>query len=104
MLKDFGDIALEMNDHQLLLPLLSVDGFREAYEGGRDFRYVKEGLNLDLDFGAKTWSVTLNNQVFQQLLALRWGGSRIAIKVGAIPWYSRDNAIVNFTTNLTLHN
>lgn len=104
VLPNFGDVALEMNDRTLLLPLLSMDGFREAYEGGRVFKYVEQGLNLNLDFGRRTWSATLNNQAFQKLLALRWGGSRIAIKVGGMPWYNKDHAVVNFTANLTLQN
>jgi hypothetical protein len=100
----FGDIALKMNDRPLLLPLLSMDGFREAFEGGGIFTYVKEGLNLKIDFGKKTWSATLNNPAFQKLLALRWGGSRIALHVGGIPWYNQEHAIVDFTANLSLHN
>ena len=104
VLPNFGDLALEMNGRTLLLPLLSMDGFREAYEGRGVFKYVEKGLNLNLDFGRKTWSATFNNQAFQRLLALRWGGSRIAIRVGGTPWYNQENAVVNFTANLTLHN
>jgi hypothetical protein len=104
VLPAFGDVALKMNDRTLLLPLLSMEGFREAYENRGIFRYVKEGLNLQLDFGTKTWSARLNNPAFQKLLALRWGGSRIALHVGGIPWYNQEHAIVHFTANLTLHN
>ncbi|HWR52874.1 MAG TPA: hypothetical protein VN428_17320 [Bryobacteraceae bacterium] len=102
VLPAFGDIALKMNDRVLLLQLLSMEGFREAFESGGSFRYVKEGLNINLDFGNKTWAVTLNNQAFQKLLALRWGGSRIALNVGGLPWYDQEHAIVDFTAKLSL--
>lgn len=104
VLPTFGDVALKMNDRKMLIPLLSMDGFRQAYESGGAFSYVKEGLNLDLNFGARTWSVTLNNQAFQKLLALRWGGSRIQVNVGGVPWYNREHSILDFAANLTLHN
>ncbi len=104
VLPDFGDIALKMNDRTLLLPLLSMDGFREALESEGVFTYVKEGLNLNLDFGNRTWSATFNNQAFQKLLALRWGGSRIQVNVGGLPWYNQEHAVVDFTANLNLHN
>ena len=54
VLPDFGDLTLKMNDRALLIPLLSMDGFREAYESGGVFKYVKKGLNLNLDFGNKS--------------------------------------------------
>lgn len=103
VLPTFGDLTLKMNDRKLLIPLLSMDGFRQAYESNGAFNYVKEGLNLSLNFGAKTWSATLNNQAFEKLLALRWGGSRIQFNVGGVPWYQKDHAVVDFTANLTLH-
>ena len=78
-------MRVKMNDRTVMLPLLSMDGFREAFESGGVFKYVKEGLNLNLDFGNKTWSATFNNKAFQKLLALRWGGSRIQVNVGGSP-------------------
>jgi hypothetical protein len=104
VLPSFGDLALKMNDRVLLLPLLSMDGFREALESGGVFAYVKEGLNLKIDFANKSWSVKLNNQAFQKLLALRWGGSRIRLDVGGLPWYNQESAIIDFTADLTMHN
>ena len=85
-------MRVKMNDRTLMLPLLSMDGFREAFESGGVFKYVKAGLNLNVDFGSKTWSATFNNKAFQKLLALRWGGSRIQVNVGGSPWYNREHA------------
>jgi len=70
----------------------------------RGFKRVKERLNLDLDFGRKTWPATINNQASQKLLALRWGGTRTTLDVRGMPWYNQELAVVNLTANLTLHN
>ncbi len=103
VLPAFGDMALKLNGRTLLLPLLSMDGFREAFDNSGLFTYENEGLSLRLDFRNKTWSAEFNDQAFQKLLALRWGGSRIQLNVGGRPWYSREHPIVDFTADLTLH-
>ncbi|MFZ7112464.1 MAG: hypothetical protein ACOWYE_12335 [Desulfatiglandales bacterium] len=103
-LPTFGDMELEMNDHTLLMPLLSMDGFQEALDSGTIFRHAKDGLSVTLDFGNRRWSAALNKKAFEKLLALRWGSSRIKVNVGGIPWYNREHRILNFTATLKSRN
>jgi len=101
-LQTFGDLEIDVNDHQYVVRLITMDGFQEAFESGSVFKYAKAGLIMDIDFGNKTWSATFNEKAFHSLLAPRWGTVRARIIVGGVPWMTEDNAIVNYSANLKL--
>ncbi len=98
----FGDMEINVNGHPLVARLITMDGFQQAFESGGVFKYAKEGLILDIDFGEKTWSATFNQKAFHSLLAPRWGNLRARIVVGGVPWLTEDNAIVDYSANLKL--
>ncbi|MRR58790.1 MAG: hypothetical protein EG824_11345 [Deltaproteobacteria bacterium] len=98
----FGDMEINVNDHPYVVRLITMDGFQGAFETGSVFKYAKEGLILDIDFGKKTWSATFNEKAFHSLLAPRWGTVRARIIVGGVPWMTEDNAIVDYSANLKL--
>ena len=60
----------------------------------------KEGLILDVDFGARTWSASFNDQAFRRSLAPLWGKIRANILVGGLPWVNREDAVLDYTADL----
>jgi hypothetical protein len=98
----FGDMEIDVNDHPYVVRLITMDGFQEAFETGSVFKYAKEGLILDIDFGKKTWSASFNEKAFHSLLAPRWGTVRARFIVGGVPWMTEDNAIVDYSAKLKL--
>ena len=98
----FGDVEINVNDHSYVARLTTMDGFQQAFESGGVFKYAKEGLNLVIDFGKKTWSASFNQKAFHRLLAPRWGTVRARIVVGGFPWLTEDDAIGDYSANLKL--
>lgn len=103
-LQHFGDMGLETNGRETLIPLSDLDNFEDAVRHRGVLRYAKEGLIVVVDFGTKTWSATFNNQAFHELLAPRFGMFRTRIHVGGIPWHRSEEPIVHFTSQLKLRN
>jgi hypothetical protein len=101
-LPEFGDLAVNINDHQYVVPLILLDDFQKAFETGGVVKYAKEGMIVVVDFGKKRWSATFNNKAFHRLLAPRWGTVRAQIMVGGVPWITEDDPIVEYSANLTL--
>lgn len=100
-LPTFGDVEINVNGHPYVVRLITMDGFQEAFETGGDFRFSKEGLNLVIDFGRKTWSATFNKKAFQSL-APKWGSMRAKLIVGGVPWLTVKNAVFDYSANLAL--
>lgn len=98
----FGDVEININDHPLVVRLITMDGFQQAFETGGAYKYVKEGLVLDIDFGKKTWSATFNQKAFHSLLSPRWGSVRARMIVGGVPWLTEKNAIVDYSAKLKI--
>ncbi len=98
----FGDMGIEINGRPYVAELITMDGFQQAFQSGGVFKYAKEGLILSLDFGNKTWSATFNNQAFHALIAPHLGTVRTRILVGGSPWLNTEQAVVNYSANLTL--
>jgi hypothetical protein len=102
-LTTFGDVAMVINGHKTTIPLISMDEFQEAFQYGGVFKYSKNGLILDVDFGDKTWSATFKKQAFRELHAPRWGKMGAKILVGGLPWVNREDAVLDYSANLTFH-
>ncbi|WP_136525919.1 hypothetical protein [Geomonas ferrireducens] len=102
VLPDFGDVEINVNDHPLVVRLITMDGFQEAFETGGGFKYAKEGVILEIDFGKRTWSATFNEKGFHNLLAPRWGTVRARFVVGGVPWLTEDGAVVDYSALLEL--
>jgi hypothetical protein len=98
----FGDLGLEINGAQIIIPFLSMDDFEEAVENGGTLRYVHNGLIAEADLGKKTWSVSLNGRSFGEPLAPRWGKLGVTARVGGVPHYKAELPVVDFTARLTL--
>jgi hypothetical protein len=98
----FGDMAIEINGHPYVAQLITMDGFQRAFQSGGTFKYSKEGASLVLDFGSKTWSATFNEKAFDKLFVPNAGNIRARILVGGAPWFSGDEAVLNYSANLTL--
>jgi hypothetical protein len=98
----FGDVAMVINGEEKTFPLISMDGFRQAFLTGGTLKYAKEGLILVVDFGNKTWSATFNNKAFGRLLAPRWGKISAKFLVGGLPWHTGEEAVLDYSANLTL--
>jgi hypothetical protein len=99
----FGDVGIVINGNEISIPLISLDNFQQAVQSGGVVKYAKEGLILVVDFGSKKWSATFNNKAFTRILAPRWGKISAKILVGGLPWVNREDAVLDFSANLTLH-
>jgi hypothetical protein len=102
VLPAFGDLEIDVNSHPYLVRLLNFDGFQQAFQSGGVLKYAKNGLILVVDFGNKTWSATFNNKAFSALAAPRSGKFRAQLLVGGHPWLNAENAVLNYSANLTL--
>jgi hypothetical protein len=98
----FGDLGLEINGAQIIIPFLSMDDFEEAVENGGTLRYVHNGLIAEADLGKKTWSLSLNGRSFGEPLAPRWGKLGVTARIGGVPHYKAELPVVDFTARLTL--
>ena len=102
VLPSFGDMEIDVNGYPYVARLITLDGFQQAFETGGVVKYAREGLVLVIDFGKKTWSATFNQKAFQRLLTPRWGTVRARIMVGGVAWMAQDNAVIDYSANLTL--
>lgn len=98
----FGDVEVNVNDHSYLAQLVGREDFQQAVQSGGIFKYAKEGLILFFDFGNKTWSATFNGKAFHELLVPQVGLLRTRLSVGGVPWYQADDAVLDYSANLTL--
>ena len=57
---------------------------------------------LSFDFGRKSWSATFNGKAFNELLVPQIGMLRTKLSVGGLPWYQADDAVLDYSANLTL--
>ena len=97
----FGDLSLVSNGEQRDIPLLSLKGFRDALARGREVVYKSDGTKVVVDFGKGKWSAEFRDVDVHRLMAPRWGGVRLAVKVGGRTVCSVEHPIVDFTTKLS---
>jgi hypothetical protein len=97
----FGDLLFAINGQETGVPLLALRDFKEAVEHGRDLAYDKRGIHLAIDFKKKTWSAAFKGEAAKAIMAPRWGGSRIAVKVGGEPWCTERLEVERFTAKLS---
>ncbi len=98
----FGDVEVNVNEKPYIAQLVNLEDFQNAVQFGGIFRYAKKGLILFFDFGSKTWSVTFNDKAFHELLVPQAGVLRTRLSVGGVPWYRAENAVLDYSANLTL--
>jgi hypothetical protein len=98
----FGDVEVNVNEHPHVAQLVGREDFQQAAQSGGVFKYAKEGLILVFDFGNKTWSATFNGKAFHEMLAPRVGMLRTQVSVGGVPRYKAENAVLDYSANLTL--
>lgn len=56
---------------------------------------------MAVDFGKKTWSATFNGKAFQQFVPIM-GKFRARIAVGGAPLVNAEDAVWDYSANLTL--
>jgi hypothetical protein len=100
----FGDISFVANGFQKNLPLLSSADFQKAYQKQKELVIDKKGIHLTVDFKKKTWSAHLSKAEFAPMMAPRWGGARLGVKVGGSTWYAQEHTVPNFTAKLSYKN
>lgn len=98
----FGDVEVNVNEHPYLAQLVGREDFQQAVQSGGTFKHAREGLILLFDFGSKTWSMTFNGKAFHNLLVPQVGVLRTRLSVGGVPWYRAEDAVLDYSANLTL--
>lgn len=96
----FGDLLFSINGHEKRVPLLALKDFREDVQHGRKVTFDRGGIHLAIDFKKRTWSAAFRGQAAEEIMAPRWGGSRIVVKVGGEPWCTRWLDTKRFTAKL----
>ncbi|MGE5114004.1 MAG: hypothetical protein ACM3JB_24350 [Acidobacteriaceae bacterium] len=102
VLPAFGDLSVDVNAHPYAARLINLDGFQEAFENGGTIKYAKQGVIIVVDFGKKTWSATFNGKAFQDLVPIM-GRFRAKLAVGGAPLTDSEDAVWDYSANLTLH-
>ena len=100
-LTHFGDFSISVNGGQIDIPLLTHDGYAKAFTQGKTLAYSKDGINLTVNFGQKTWNAQFTDGAFRPHLLPRTGEAMIQVKVGGQSWYKGKHAIRNYTSHLS---
>jgi hypothetical protein len=98
----FGDVEVNVNDHPYVANLINDADFLQTFETGGVLRHTKEGANLVVDFGKKTWSADFNGNAFRELFSPRAGKLRTRILVGGLPWQSLEHTVLDYSVNLKM--
>lgn len=103
-LGSFGDVSFTVNGRRCDIPLLSLKDFDKAVERGRDLTYKAHGVKFTVHFGKGTWKARLDGGAFDPLMVPRWGGGRLRVEVGGVPWHSAERPVRKYTTKLKYPN
>jgi hypothetical protein len=99
-LSEFGDMSFVINGRQRDIHLLALAGFRDALLRGKQIVCKSGGAKVVVDFGKRKWSAEFEGEGFHGLMAPRWGGARLGVKVGGQSLYAKEQAVTDFHTEL----